>query len=154
MTGSDDPGRLSRQGRVVRELTAVHRLTETRLNRSLRPLGLTLTQVTVLTQLIGRPEGVSVGRLAELMEINQPGVSKILTTLAAGGAVEVTAVAGDGRRRVARLTPAGWQLIVAARTAMHPEATEILGDLDDASLDALHDLLVVVRTRLTAGSQG
>jgi DNA-binding MarR family transcriptional regulator len=148
LTSGDDSERMARQGRVMRELSAVQRLSETRLNRSLRPLGLSMIQLTVLTQLISAPDGETVGQLAEVMEINQSGVSKVVMALAERGAVEVVGVPGDARRRLVKLTGRGWELIIAAREAMHPEASAILADLDDDTLDQLWQVLDRIRHRL------
>jgi DNA-binding MarR family transcriptional regulator len=131
----------------MRELAVVQRLSETRFNRALRPLGLSMTQVSVLARLTG-PDGATVGELAQVMEVHQPGISKIVTGLTARGAVQVTTVRADARRRLIRLTPAGHQLLDQARKALHPEATAIFGDLDDAQLETLRALLINVRQRL------
>ena len=147
MTGTDPRERASLQGRVLRELTVVQRLSATRLNRALRPLGLSLTQVSVMARLTG-PDGASVGEIAQAMEINQPGVSKIVSALTERDAVQIGTVDSDGRRRVVRLTPAGRRLLTQAREAMHPASTLTFADLDDAQLDALHGLLVTIRERL------
>lgn len=147
MTESYSMTRAGLQGRVMRELAVVQRLSETRFNRALRPLGLSMTQVSVLARLTD-PDGATVGELTQVMEINQPGISKIITGLATRGAVRVATVQTDARRRLVRLTPAGRRLLDQARTALHPEASVIFGDLDDAGLETLRALLVNVRERL------
>jgi MarR family transcriptional repressor of emrRAB len=147
MTESYPMTRAGLQGRVMRELAVVQRLSETRFNRALRPLGLSMTQVSVLARLTD-PEGATVGELTQAMEINQPGISKIVTGLTTRGAVRVVAVRTDARRRLVRLTPTGRRLLDQARKALHPEASLIFGDLDDAQLGALRALLVNVREQL------
>ena len=145
--------RAGMQGRVMRELAVVQRQSETRFNRALRPLGLSMTQVGLLARLAG-PHAVTVGELAKVLEVNQPAVSKIVTALSARGAVRVATVDADARRRLVHLTPAGSRLLAKARAALHPEATAIFADLDDAQLETLHTLLVTIRERLDRDPSG
>jgi DNA-binding MarR family transcriptional regulator len=149
MTGTDPAERAGRQGRALRELAIVQRLSATQLNRALRPLGLSLTHVSVLAHLSG-PDGATVGEIARVMDVNQPGVSKIVTALADQDAVEIATADHDGRLRVVHLTPTGRRLLAQARVAMHPQATRTFTDLDDAQLDLLHGLLVTIHQRLDA----
>ncbi|WP_456789812.1 MarR family winged helix-turn-helix transcriptional regulator [Cellulomonas sp. P5_C5] len=146
------PPRPELQGWAVRELAIVHQLTSTRLNRALKPLGLTLTHVSLLTHLTYVPAGCSVGEIAEAMEVNQPAVSKTLRTLTDHGAVDVETSASDARRRVVRLTARGADLLSQARLAMHPEATHVFSVLPDDELTRLASLLAVVHGHLDHGT--
>jgi DNA-binding MarR family transcriptional regulator len=142
------------QGRAVRELAIVHQLAFTRLNRALRPLGLTMTHTSLLFHLAGQPDGCPVGEIADAMEVNQPAVSKTVRALADRGAVGVETVADDGRRRLVRLTAEGRRLLGEAMAAMHPEATVAFGPLDDERLRQLADALAEVRVTLDAVRDG
>jgi DNA-binding MarR family transcriptional regulator len=143
--------RPQQQGAMVRELAIVHQLMTTRLNRALRPLGLTMTHTSLLMHLTGHPEGATIGDIADAMEVNQPAVSKTVKVLADRGAVSVHLDPADARRRTVRLTAAGGALIGEAMQAMHPEASRGLQDLDDEGLATLTGLLRTVRIRLDAG---
>ncbi|GAA2703293.1 MULTISPECIES: MarR family winged helix-turn-helix transcriptional regulator [Actinoplanes] len=138
------------QGRAVRELAVVHQLSTTRLNRALRPHGVTLTHVAVLSHLAGAPQGCSVGEIAAAMEVNQPAVSKTLRTLTELGAVTAEVAGDDSRRREVRLTARGGELLTTAMLAMHPEATIAFAGLSDERLGLLVDLLTEVRAGLDA----
>jgi DNA-binding MarR family transcriptional regulator len=140
--------RAQRQGMMVHELAIVHQLMTTRLNRALRPLGLTMTHTSLLMHLAGQPDGGTIGAIADAMEVNQPAVSKTVKALADRGAVSVHLDPADARRRTIRLTPDGGALIGRAMQAMHPEATLSLTDLDDDRLGTLIELLRTVRLRL------
>jgi DNA-binding MarR family transcriptional regulator len=135
------------QGRAMRELSIAHQLAETRLNRALRPIGLTMTHTAVLLHLANAGP-CSVGDIAAAMEVNQPAVSKTLKTLAERGAVTMAAAADDARRREVALTPLGGDLIGQAMQAMHPDATVAFAGLDDARLLHLVELLAEVRATL------
>lgn len=136
------------QGRAIRELAIVHQLSSTRLNRALRPLGVTLTHTAVLSHLAHAPHGCSVGEIAAAMEVNQPAVSKTLRTLIDLGAVTAEVAEGDSRRREVRLTDRGGRLLGEAMMAMHPEATITFAGLSDERLGTLVELLAEVRARL------
>jgi DNA-binding MarR family transcriptional regulator len=136
------------QGRALRELAIVHQLSSTRLNRSLRPLGVTMTHVAVLSHLVQVPQGCSVGEIAAAMEVNQPAVSKTVRALADLGAVSAEVAGDDSRRREVRLTARGGELLAAAMRAMHPEATVAFAGLSDERLGSLVELLAEVRARL------
>ncbi|GAA3232136.1 MarR family winged helix-turn-helix transcriptional regulator [Dactylosporangium siamense] len=148
----DPQKRAELQGRAMRELSIAHQLAETRLNRALRPLGLTMTHTAVLLHLANAGP-CSVGDIAAAMEVNQPAVSKTLKTLAERGAVTVAAAADDARRREVALTPLGGDLIGQAMQAMHPDATVAFAGLDDARLIHLVELLAEVRATLD-GARG
>ncbi|MDG6100844.1 MarR family transcriptional regulator [Dactylosporangium aurantiacum] len=143
----DVEARAELQGRAMRELSIAHQLAETRLNRALRPLGLTMTHTAVLLHLANAGPG-SVGDIAAAMEVNQPAVSKTLKTLVDRGAVTVQAAADDARRRDVSLTPLGGELIGQAMRAMHPDATVAFAGLDDTRLRDLVELLGEVRVAL------
>ncbi|MFG2873847.1 MarR family winged helix-turn-helix transcriptional regulator [Streptomyces sp. NPDC048337] len=142
------PPRAQQQGQAVRELAVVHQLLTTRLNRALRPLGLTMTHTSLLFHLAGTSRPCSVNEIAAAMEVNQPAVSKTLRTLAERGAVSVGTDAEDARRRTVELTTAGQDLLHQAISAMHPEAGAALEPLSDGDLDTLLTLLHDVRTHL------
>jgi DNA-binding MarR family transcriptional regulator len=143
----DPQTRAELQGRAMRELSIAHQLAETRLNRALRPIGLTMTHTAVLLHLANAGP-CSVGDIAAAMEVNQPAVSKTLKTLAERGAVTMAAAADDARRREVALTPLGGGLIGQAMQAMHPDATVAFAGLDDARLLHLVELLAEVRATL------
>jgi DNA-binding MarR family transcriptional regulator len=142
------PPRPELQGRAIRELAIVHQLASTRLNRALKPLGITLTHASLLSHLTQAPNGCSVGEIADAMEVNQPAVSKSLRTLTEHGAVSIDTAADDARRRTVRLTESGAALLARARTAMHPEATLAFSVLPDEDLTRLVRLLCDVRAHL------
>ena len=133
---------------VVRELITVERLTRARFNEALRPLGLTMTHVDVLTHLSGRPGGALVNEIVDVVAVNQPAVSKMLHLLVELGAVRVETPNTDARCRLVRLTDLGAELLSRARVAMRPEAESALGHLGGGDVDRLVSLLAEVRVQL------
>ncbi|WP_212829818.1 MarR family winged helix-turn-helix transcriptional regulator [Catellatospora sp. TT07R-123] len=134
----------------MRELAIVQQLATTRLNRALKPLGLTMTHTSLLFHLLSCPDGASIGEIADAMEVNQPAVSKTVGGLAERGILTVETAPGDARRRTVRLTGQGHALLGQAMAAMHPDATHVFAPLDDADLASLTGLLARLRTHLDA----
>jgi len=148
MTPAGPRPRQQLQGNALRELAIVHQLATTRLNRALKPLGLSMTHTSVLFHLARQVGGSTVGEVAAAMDVNQPAVSKTLRALADRGAVAIDTPADDARRRSVRLTRQGQVLLARAMTAMDPEATATFDTMGDRDLRTLVDLLARVRDRL------
>jgi DNA-binding MarR family transcriptional regulator len=146
----DCPMRAELQGQALKELAILHQLTTTRLNRALRPLGITMTHTSLLFHLMSTPAGASIGEIADAMEVNQPAVSKTVKTLTDRGVLTVESAPDDARRRVVRLTRAGGELLVQAMQTMHPEATLTFEPLDDDRLRSLIGLVAEVNAHLDA----
>ncbi|MBB5868141.1 DNA-binding MarR family transcriptional regulator [Allocatelliglobosispora scoriae] len=138
------------QGQALRELSILHQLTTTRLNRALRPLGITMTHTSLLFHLMSTPEGTSIGEIADAMEVNQPAVSKTVKALVDQGAVTVESAPDDARRRVVKLTQTGGELLTRAMMAMHPDATLAFEPLDDDRLRGLIGLIAELNAHLDA----
>lgn len=85
-------------------LAITGQLFQTRMTHLVGIHELTYTQFSLLSHLrgVGTPEAVS--SIADAMEINQPGVTKVVQRLADDGLVVVEADPGDSRRRLVRIT--------------------------------------------------
>jgi MarR family transcriptional regulator, organic hydroperoxide resistance regulator len=80
----------------------------------LAPLGLTYPQYLVMLAL-WEHDGVTVGALGERLALDSGTLTPLLKRLEAQGLVDRRRDAGDERRVIVRLTPAGRSLKVAAR---------------------------------------
>jgi DNA-binding MarR family transcriptional regulator len=126
--------RAQRQGEAIRELMVSQQLFATQLSRALRPLGVSLTQISLLSHLATAETGAAVAEIADAMEVNQPAVSKTLKSLVALGAVIIAIDSADLRRRIALLTPAGHETLHAAQIAMHPVSNKAFANISDQQL--------------------
>ena len=134
----------------IRELMFLHQAVMNSFGRALRPLGLTLTHVSFLSNLAAEGGSSPVSEVAAAMEVNQPAVSKTMKTLVSMGAVVSRGDTDDARRRSAHLTDEGWDLLRDAQLAMHPVADIGFGALSDARLDEFIEMGAQVRGRLDA----
>lgn len=89
----------------------------------------------------GAPFERAPGELAEHTMVTTGAISKRVDRLADAGLVERRASAGDGRRRIVALTPAGARLIDAAFTEHIANEQRLLAGLSDDDRDALEALL-------------
>jgi DNA-binding MarR family transcriptional regulator len=148
-----DSDRGRRQVAGIRELMMLHQLVPTRLGRALRPLGITVTHVSFLSHLAADGGRSPVSEVAASIEVNQPAVSKTMKALVELGFVVAESQDGDARRRSARLTDAGWDILREAQIAMHPVADNAFEPLTDDALEQLIETLTGIRGRMDAGSR-
>lgn len=78
---------------------------------------------------LSRHGAVTVGELAALLGVAQPGVTRALGQLAALGLLTVATTVEDGRRRLVSLTPQGEAFVAAARAGVWRRVEEAVADL-------------------------
>jgi len=110
------------------ELAAVNRKLRTLVDKRVRDMGLTLARARVLMEL-ARQDGPIQSDLADLLDIEQPTLVRLVDGLERGGMVERRAV--DGDRRVRR--------VFLTETA-HAQAQDILAFLAELRADILHGI--------------
>lgn len=98
-------------------LAIISQLFTTRVGQVIGGTGLSYTQFSILNHLEAQPD-TSVSDLAAAMEINQPGVSKVVQRLHESGMVAVRTDPRDSRRKRIRLDDAGRRALGTARTAL------------------------------------
>lgn len=120
--------------RLTRRVTAVY-------DRVMVPLGMTVTQYSLLSQL-RRLEGQSVSRIAHQLDMDRTSLTRTLAPLVALGWVEVRPSALDARVRCIHLSADG----LAARQRMRPhwqaaqlQVNALLGDAEVAGFHRLLD---------------
>ena len=103
-----------------------------RMNQHLRPVGLTLTQFSLLAGLYWlsrQGEAVTQQRLADYAHTDRMMTSKVLQTLERKGLVERHSHAQDGRAKQLRLTDAGESLLRQAHAVMEQADAQFFGPL-------------------------
>jgi DNA-binding MarR family transcriptional regulator len=126
-----------RARRVARALTRMY-------DEALRPLGVQATQLTLLNAITMCGErGATMGRLSEILAMDQTTLSRNLRPLERAGLLEVGRLETDRRVRLARLTPAGRRLVSDAlplwREA-HDRVVAALGEEEALELRRRFDL--------------
>ncbi len=141
-------------GRVCRSLQEVSVLLDEGDRRVLRGLGLSPTQFALLRRLdeasVAAGYGHTISRLAELTLCTRGNVTRLVQRLVEAGLVETNPDAADRRLVRVVITPAGTDLLAAARHR-HTELNRArLADTSDRDLAQLYTLLTSVSRQLRA----
>ena len=123
-------------------LGIIQQLMTTRQNRLFAEHDLNLSQFGVLNHFTHEPERQwTVTELAEVMEMNQPGITKIVMVLLDKGLLESQTDAVDKRKRYLSITKAGLVLCADTFQMLLPEISHVFGEWNDKSLDQFHQQL-------------
>lgn len=102
------------------------------MERRLAQHGVTLAQLSVLSHL-ARNQQRAIGpqrvtQIARAVEVNQPGVTKMLAKFESAGWVRFDTSTTDKRTRAASITPAGLAHLGAIRQGLFPELGQFLAE--------------------------
>ena len=139
------------QVRMTVLLGIIQQLMTTRQNRLFEGRELTLSQFGVLNHFTHTPErSWTVTDLAEVMEMNQPGITKIVTVLVNQGLLLSTADESDKRKRYLKISTKGLMLCGDTFESLLPEISQVFGEWDDNSLGQFHQHLEALMSWLDA----
>ncbi len=114
-------------------LGIVTQLYTTRMETLFNTQGFTLSQFALLTHLARSNKNIhSISDLTEAMEINQPGVSKIVQKLYEQGYLEVSTNKFDTRKREVRITTQGRNKLIQVGKAIYPDLATWFKDWQEA----------------------
>lgn len=131
-------------------LTAdIARLMRTVFDRRVKALGVTRPQWLAIVRLNRRP-GASQSELADMMEIERAPAGKIVDRLEERGWVERRSHPDDRRVNRIFLTERGERLFALISPIAEATVADSLVDLDEADVEQLTDLLMRVKSRLSA----
>lgn len=131
--------------RGIVDFMIAYDLLSSQIEKSLRPLELNLTQMSLLNHFSWRPEQAStITDLAKVMGINQPGITKAVNALVEKGCLEKENFSDDARIKHLKITEAGLGLLNQARYACYPAIEQAFGVLETGELasfmESLHKL--------------
>ncbi|MDA2812651.1 MarR family transcriptional regulator [Nocardiopsis sp. RSe5-2] len=118
------------------------------LNRRLRPHGLSVPELTVLS-VLARRTGLSNAQLARRSMVTPQSMNQVLASLEQRSLVERTSDPDHGRVRRTVLTPEGAAVLGRAQEAVDELEDEILGDLSPAQRALVLESLVHCMERLS-----
>jgi DNA-binding MarR family transcriptional regulator len=130
------------QVRMTILLGIIQQLMTTRQNRQFEDKELTLSQFGLLNHFTHEPDRPwTVTDLADVMEMNQPGITKIVTMLVNKSLLSSTPDELDKRKRYLKITPKGIELCNDTFKSLLPEISDVFGEWDDGSLKQFHQQL-------------
>ncbi len=123
-------------------LGIIQQLMTTRQNRLFAGRELSLSQFGVLNHFTHEPErSWTVTELAEVMEMNQPGITKIVTVLLDKGLLKSTADPTDKRKRYLTISKKGLALRDETFESLLPDISFVFEDWEEKSLKQFHKQL-------------
>ncbi len=121
------------------KLGIVRQLMSTREAKLFANAQLTPSQFGVLNHFTHNPRrSWTVTELAEVMEMNQPGITKIITVLLGQNLLLSIPDATDKRRRYLKITDQGLKLCGDTLESLLPDISHVFSDWDNDSLAQMH----------------
>jgi DNA-binding MarR family transcriptional regulator len=118
-------------------LGIIQQLQTTRQTEMLKAFDITRSQFSVLTHLAMHPERrCTISGLAEVMEINQPGITKIVKKLVDKALVEVIEDEQDKRKKHLVINQQGLSFVSQCQNAIQPDNAECYKSWSDNELHA------------------
>jgi len=99
---------------------------------------------------VDRMGSASIGALAQVLGVTQPGVTRLVGKLARAGLLQTGAAEGDRRVRTIRLTPTGQALMTRAKATAWPLMDAAVADLCAAAPGQVLPLLAGLEEALDA----
>ena len=131
-------------------LKEVQSLLRSRMEETLRPLGITVAQYVCLEILKSTP-GASNAELARQAFVTRQTMNTLLRGLQERGLIERATHATKGRALPTMLTPQGEQMLALATGRIRDVEQQMVGGLSDAKRQELWDLLTICIEGLHAG---
>ena len=120
-----------------------------RINRALAPQQMNMTHMSIMQHLTRFPaQHPTITELANVMEMNQPAVTKAIKAMEILGWIERAQDPMDARSSRVALTIKGKSEMAAAQEACMPLLTEAFAGLDAGEMGQLHELLGKIRAQL------
>lgn len=127
----------------------INQLANTRLNRVLSELDLPLAQFTLLTHFSNNPErGGTVTRLAKVMEVNQPAMTKTTQRLLKKQFLRVELDQKDKRKKTYFVTDLGLKSLTKSWEKLSPDLAGLSAIWNQTDLQKLQGLLERLKTQL------
>jgi len=134
---------------TARQLAILTQLYSTRMDMLLKQHQTSLSQFGLLNHLANSPQDKhSISELTEAMEINQPGVTKIVRKLGDEGLIDVVTDETDSRKRLVSIKSNGYKKIQEVNLALFPDVSQWFEDWDDTEIDKFTQLLTKLATWL------
>jgi DNA-binding MarR family transcriptional regulator len=137
MTKNHDPMSKNRL-RLWLKLLKASSLVEDEIRRRLRSTyGSTLPRFDVMSALARAPEGLKMSEISRMLRVSNGNVTGIVDKLAQEGLALRTAVPGDRRAHLVRLTDKGTQVFSEHACAHETWINDLLGALNSKDIDAM-----------------
>ncbi|ABD83146.1 MarR family winged helix-turn-helix transcriptional regulator [Saccharophagus degradans] len=126
--------------RAVVNFMICHDLLTPQIDKQLRPLGLNLTQMSLLNHFSHAPQQRhTISQLVKVMGINQPGITKAVNALEKLACLQKQNDKDDARIKWLQITPYGLEKLNEARQTTGPLVFSAFGSVADQDLQSFCD---------------
>ena len=136
-------------GAAITDLVISYDLFNQRLERLMKPLGLNMTQMSLLSHFARNGEKpFTISYLVSVMAINQSGLTKAVKSMVEKGWLSKQADESDGRVQWLTLTSKGRDALMQAQQATYPTLLEGFACFDEEGLKAFAEQLQALKRNL------
>ena len=124
---------------LMKSLEIINQLSTAKVTKALRPLNLSYSQFSLLNHFSNDPEQeFTVSQLANSMQMNQPGITKIVNKLTEMGLIEIRKDLQDARKKWLKINTTGQEKLSLAQSI-------VMNDISDCfsgwEVNELEDML-------------
>ncbi len=107
--------------KIMISLGIINQLSDAWLSKALEPCGLNQSQFNLLNHFSHQPEREqTISQLAQVMQMNQPGLTKVVNKLAEQGLVDIRKDDADGRKKWIKINADGLARVQSAFASFLP----------------------------------
>lgn len=135
-------------GQIVQGIHTAQQNLSTLINRTLDPMGLNMSQLTVLSYFSNRPNRCqTITSITAAVNMNQPAVTKIVSYLMSEGWLTTEPDPSDARKKLLKISSEGLGLVIKAYGKLTPEVDQAFAPLSDQQIDGLQQGLKELNNR-------
>ena len=124
--------------RIIIQLGIIQQLMTTRSNILFKKLAITTSEFSILNHFSHQPDRTwTVSELAQVMEMNQPGITKLVANLIDKSALSVRIDEIDKRKRHLLITQQGLNLCAEILNKLQPDISHCFANWQDEQLEQL-----------------
>ncbi len=125
-------------GQIVQGIQTAQQKLSTLINRTLDPMGLNISRLTVLALFSNQPNKTrTITSITSAANMNQPTVTKIVGYLVRQAWLSTESDPLDARKKSLKITPEGLGVVIRAYGKLTPVIDQVFASLSDQQVDEL-----------------
>ncbi|HDY7895441.1 TPA: winged helix-turn-helix transcriptional regulator [Vibrio vulnificus] len=124
--------------KLLISLGIINQLTDAWLNKALAPHRINQSQFNLLNHFARHPDKEqTISQLAEVMQMNQPGITKVVNKLSEMNLIEIRKDEQDGRKKWIRINHQGLDRVQSAFMSFLPTVDQCFEQWDEKQLEQM-----------------
>ncbi|MES0370964.1 MAG: MarR family transcriptional regulator [Mariprofundaceae bacterium] len=125
-------------GQIVQGIHIAQQNLSMLINRTLDPMGLNMSRLTVLAHFSNQPNRCqTITSITHAVDMNQPAVTKIVSYLISKGWLSTQSDSADARKKLLKISSEGLGLVIKAYGKLTPEIDQVFASLSDQQVGEL-----------------